>query len=486
MRYLLLVPGILLAGCGAIETGEGNPAGLARVYGHEDLAAITWAAEELEAACDAAAHDLDTRWTTDPYTADPLKLSSLRYLDEPLREYLDEMRSLGPDFNRELALELLYRIPEEQLPITRAEAVEILMDLGHDAMDMVYHLAALATMKGVLVISQSISLFLASNSPWVGVFYTAAGTLGPGVLLFVGIWTGVALCGGIDLAYVQRAITYGYLFELFGRDMHGVETIRQGLLSWSVSDHLETWFTHGYFRNLSWKLAGSPPGDFPPELSWKSWSFTRHPDNVENMGEIIAWLERYKRHLYFAIDELRIERGPEAFPAIQMAVNSGITTVGCSRGFRLEERDYLRENLVMNLRSHVFTTQEILVDILAESQDEGCQPGEYRCGDGECLPGEWLCDGWVDCADASDEADCGGGACGPDEYQCLAGNCIYASWECDGYDDCAGGEDELFCGWDEGCREDEFTCDDGTCIYGVWECDGYDDCAGGEDEWYCW
>ena len=42
---------------------------------------------------------------------------------------------------------------------------------------------------------------------------------------------------------------------------------------------------------------------------------------------------------------------------------------------------------------------------------EGCADGEFDCGDGNCIPGSWECDVyWCDCADCSDEADCGGRA----------------------------------------------------------------------------
>ena len=43
------------------------------------------------------------------------------------------------------------------------------------------------------------------------------------------------------------------------------------------------------------------------------------------------------------------------------------------------------------------------------SEPEGCADGEFDCGDGNCIPGSWECDVyWCDCADCSDEADCGG------------------------------------------------------------------------------
>ncbi|KAI8793915.1 Atrial natriuretic peptide-converting enzyme, partial [Biomphalaria glabrata] len=35
-----------------------------------------------------------------------------------------------------------------------------------------------------------------------------------------------------------------------------------------------------------------------------------------------------------------------------------------------------------------------------------CPPGEIRCKESKCIKKSWLCDGYQDCDDNSDEANC--------------------------------------------------------------------------------
>ena len=58
-------------------------------------------------------------------------------------------------------------------------------------------------------------------------------------------------------------------------------------------------------------------------------------------------------------------------------------------------------------------------------EPEGCADGEFDCGDGTCIPGSWECDVyWCDCADCSDEADCGG----DDGGDCVNDDSTTDSW----------------------------------------------------------
>ena len=105
--------------------------------------------------------------------------------------------------------------------------------------------------------------------------------------------------------------------------------------------------------------------------------------------------------------------------------------------------------------------------------------GFYQCESGGGVPADVVCDGIVNCADASDERYC--------ELICWSGTrpcsdgllCVADCQWCDGIQHCIDGSDEHFP--HNNCAG--FHCHDGRkCIPVSWLSDWISDCANGEDE----
>ncbi|KAK1788888.1 hypothetical protein P4O66_015799 [Electrophorus voltai] len=75
-------------------------------------------------------------------------------------------------------------------------------------------------------------------------------------------------------------------------------------------------------------------------------------------------------------------------------------------------------------------------------------PGNFMCGNGLCIPGNWQCDGVPDCFDKSDEKGCSKvrSKCAPTFFACASGlHCIIGRFRCNGFRDCPDGSDEDNC-----------------------------------------
>lgn len=125
-------------------------------------------------------------------------------------------------------------------------------------------------------------------------------------------------------------------------------------------------------------------------------------------------------------------------------------------------------------------------DCPAQNGNVTCQPTYFRCNNGQCIPGRWRCDYDPDCADHSDESDCGNDwrQCSESEFRCKSGRCIKGSLKCDGEFNCDDYSDEYEC--HKTCAAKEFKCpNQNVCINALFQCDGDNDCADGADELNC-
>ncbi|KAI8496209.1 hypothetical protein Bbelb_260500, partial [Branchiostoma belcheri] len=108
--------------------------------------------------------------------------------------------------------------------------------------------------------------------------------------------------------------------------------------------------------------------------------------------------------------------------------------------------------------------------------------GLWQCESGECIKNAWVCDGDKDCSSGTDEQNCHT-PCHGLQLECNGG-CLPRYRACDGLTDCSNGEDEINC-TDGGCGAEQFSCTDGTCLLESQLCDNLTDCSGGEDEEDC-
>uniref|UniRef100_A0A3Q0RSN4 ST14 transmembrane serine protease matriptase b n=1 Tax=Amphilophus citrinellus TaxID=61819 RepID=A0A3Q0RSN4_AMPCI len=102
-------------------------------------------------------------------------------------------------------------------------------------------------------------------------------------------------------------------------------------------------------------------------------------------------------------------------------------------------------------------------------------PGRFQCSNNLCINKTLQCDGWNDCDDGNDEANC---KCDASQILCKNGHCKPKLWLCDGLDDCGDNSDEENCVKCKG----QFSCKNGRCVPENLKCNGKDDCGDGSDE----
>ncbi|XP_042302506.1 low-density lipoprotein receptor-related protein 5 isoform X1 [Sceloporus undulatus] len=125
----------------------------------------------------------------------------------------------------------------------------------------------------------------------------------------------------------------------------------------------------------------------------------------------------------------------------------------------------------------------LLQNLLTCGEPPTCSPDQFTCATGEidCIPMAWRCDGFSECDDKSDEANCP--VCSADQFQCQKGQCIDRRLRCNGEIDCQDKSDEADC--ETICLPNQFRCASGQCVHIKQQCDSFSDCIDGSNELAC-
>ena len=98
--------------------------------------------------------------------------------------------------------------------------------------------------------------------------------------------------------------------------------------------HLAGWFTYGDQMRVLQLLVQSP--SLPPAADWKPWSASWNVENLTppSRRAIATYIEEYAKNIFINIDEIRLERGPVAFPIFPILNGDPLGRTGICRTWR--------------------------------------------------------------------------------------------------------------------------------------------------------
>ncbi|KAJ7402115.1 suppressor of tumorigenicity 14 protein-like protein [Pitangus sulphuratus] len=171
-----------------------------------------------------------------------------------------------------------------------------------------------------------------------------------------------------------------------------------------------------------------------------------YPPNIDCSWIIKAPLPGYKLSLKILVIQIQ-----EKSPGSSKCDKDWLEIDGVRYCKALSENNRNREygySVAINFHSDELVTHRgFYIEYKAFSHTDRCNPERLNCGDRKCKHQYRSCKDDDSCGKESDENNCSYKSCSPYAYKCLNGKCLLKpNPECDGKRDCADGSDEMNCG----------------------------------------